>query len=138
MRGNLYLTRPISTVAFTDSGILSASDDGSVRMWDVTTGNQTALFRHKDKVRSAQALGTIVVSGSYDHTIRVWDLKNKNVKDESDQDGMDVDGGSNDSNPGKIDNLVREMNHGAPVEKVIFLKGGAMVCSAGTYCSNIR
>ena len=57
---------------------VSGGDDGTVRVWDLTTGTQRAkLTDHDGQVwrrwRST-ADGATAVSGSDDRTVRVWDL----------------------------------------------------------------
>ena len=58
--------------------LLSASDDRTVRLWDLPSQDSVTTFvGHQDYVRTAdfmpgQASG-ILVSGSYDTTVRLWD-----------------------------------------------------------------
>lgn len=58
--------------------LLSASDDRTVRLWDLPSDESTHTFvGHQDYVRSGafmpgQASG-LLVSGSYDQTVRLWD-----------------------------------------------------------------
>ena len=58
--------------------LLSASDDRTLRLWDLPTEESvTRLTGHQDYVRTAafmpgQASG-ILLSGSYDQTVRLWD-----------------------------------------------------------------
>jgi len=72
-------TGPVESVSVTSDGrrVVSGSDDGAVRVWDLATGRclQT-LEGHTDEVWSVSVTpdGQRAVSGSKDHTVRVWDL----------------------------------------------------------------
>ncbi len=56
--------------------IVSGSADGSVKVWDLTTGECKVLAGHTGVVYSASfnEAGDKIVSGSEDATVRVWDL----------------------------------------------------------------
>ncbi|KAL1996479.1 hypothetical protein VTN49DRAFT_8079 [Thermomyces lanuginosus] len=60
--------------------LASASDDRTVRLWDLSSENSTRVFvGHTDYVRSgafmpgSMASSGMIVSGSYDRTVRLWD-----------------------------------------------------------------
>ncbi len=70
---------PVRTVAVTPDGAraVSGGEDGTVRVWDLATGQQqAALTGHTDWVRAVAvtADGARAVSGGDDGTVRVWDL----------------------------------------------------------------
>lgn len=57
--------------------LFSGSDDGTVKVWDATTGRcQRTLRGHIDGVRTIAACpdGRRLVSGGADETLRIWDL----------------------------------------------------------------
>ncbi|KAI9485310.1 MAG: WD40-repeat-containing domain protein [Benjaminiella poitrasii] len=92
------------------SNILSASDDKTVRIWDIPSGESVNVFEeHEDYVRAgvvSQDNPNLYVSGSYDQTVKLWDMR------------------QSDS--------VMTMNHGAPVESLlIYPNGGAVISSGG-------
>lgn len=58
--------------------LMSASDDQTLRLWDLPSGQSTTKFiGHGDYVRSAAfmpgMLSGMLASGSYDSTVRIWD-----------------------------------------------------------------
>ena len=72
--------RPVHAAAFSPEKvhILSASDDKSVKWWDLPTGQLVTTFNeHEDYVRCAVAGNDLWLSGSYDHTIKLWDTRTK-------------------------------------------------------------
>jgi U3 small nucleolar RNA-associated protein 15 len=65
--------------------LFSASDDRTVRLWDLPSESSARTFvGHTDYVRSggfmpgSMASSGLVVSGSYDRTVRVWDPRVEN------------------------------------------------------------
>eukprot|EP00548_Thalassiothrix_antarctica_P016387 CAMPEP_0194179648 /NCGR_PEP_ID=MMETSP0154-20130528/13058_1 /TAXON_ID=1049557 /ORGANISM="Thalassiothrix antarctica, Strain L6-D1" /LENGTH=618 /DNA_ID=CAMNT_0038895067 /DNA_START=111 /DNA_END=1967 /DNA_ORIENTATION=+ len=101
--------------------IVSAGDDGVVRLWNLDCLKKNKATKkwigHGDSVRSLlvwqprsagkQQQRDVVVSGSYDHTIRVWNLSNDDEDDEQQQQEYACLG---------------IMNHGAPVMALLFMK----------------
>lgn len=93
--------------------LMSASDDKTVRIWDLPGQNSTRTFvGHQDYVRSGQfmpgglgASSNMLVTGSYDSTVRIWDSR--------------VSTGS-----------VLTFKHAAPVEEVLPLPTGTTVLAA--------
>jgi len=96
--------------AGTGTGVVSWSDDKTVKLWDLPTESVVDTFSgHDDYVRGGAVSADqpdMVVSGGYDHKVLVWDRR---------------DG----SRP------TLSMDHGAPVEAVLVLPGGGLVASAG-------
>src|SRR5262249_49279260 len=74
-------TCPISCVAFSPDGrwAVTGSNDGSVRLWEVSTGRQVDRFAgHTKRVWSAAFFpdSRRFVTGSEDHSVRLWDGQN--------------------------------------------------------------
>lgn len=90
--------------------IASFSDDKSVRIWDISTEELILTFDgHTDYVRAgciSPISSDIVVSGSYDHSVNVWDCR-------------------------KNEEPIHKLIHGNPVEAVKVLPNGTMVVTAG-------
>ncbi|KAH6627188.1 UTP15 C terminal-domain-containing protein [Chaetomium sp. MPI-SDFR-AT-0129] len=60
--------------------LMSASDDKTVRLWDLPSNTPSRMFTgHSDYVRSGAFMpggnSNLLVSGSYDETVRVWDAR---------------------------------------------------------------
>lgn len=69
----------IGTVAFSPDGknVVSASDDNTLKLWDVASGRELRTFRgHSGRVVSVAYSpdGKTAVSGSDDNTIKLWDV----------------------------------------------------------------
>lgn len=75
------LDRPVHCTRFSPSKteILSASDDGTVRLWDLPSQTPIHTFAgHSDYVRTCAFLPSnpsLVLSGSYDGTVKLWDAR---------------------------------------------------------------
>ncbi len=95
--------------------LLSGSDDVTVRWWDVALGQQVMrLDGHTDYVRAAEvspASEDTWLTGSYDHTARLWDVR---------ADGR---------------RCSMTLDHGAPIEDLAFFPGGGglAVTAGGNY-----
>jgi WD40 repeat protein len=71
--------RPVRSIAFSPNGqlLVSGSEDNSVRLWDVASGEPLKSLRgHSRAVRSAvfSPDGRLVLSGSEDQTARIWKI----------------------------------------------------------------
>ncbi|KAK9506251.1 hypothetical protein O3M35_008220 [Rhynocoris fuscipes] len=90
--------------------IASFSDDKTVKLWDIPTETLLNEFiSHEDYVRAgatSPVSPTTFVSGSYDKTLKLYDWRSS-------------------TSP------VFTVNHGQPVESVIFLPSGGIFISAG-------
>ncbi|POR31429.1 U3 small nucleolar RNA-associated protein 15 [Tolypocladium paradoxum] len=91
--------------------LLSASDDRTVRLWDLPSSEPTATFvGHNDYVRCANfmpgIMSNMTVSGSYDSTVKLWDPR--------------IGNGS----------AVMTFKHAGPVEDVLPLPSGTTVLAA--------
>ncbi|CAK9178058.1 unnamed protein product [Ilex paraguariensis] len=107
-------SRPVRVVRYPKADklhLFSGGDDAIVKYWDVTTETQIFdLIGHKDYVRCGDVCPVnddMFVSGSYDHKIKLWDIRV--------------------SSSGSV----MEINHGKPVEDVIYLPSGGLIATAG-------
>ena len=72
-------TKMVGSIAFSPDGTIfaSGSDDGTIRLWDVATGEYiTTLEGHTGEVTSLAFSpdGTTLASFSYDHKVKLWDV----------------------------------------------------------------
>jgi U3 small nucleolar RNA-associated protein 15 len=104
--------RPTHAVCFSGdkTHLLSASDDTTVRLWDLAQGEQVLrMGGHTDYVRSAlPASDDLWVTGSYDHSLKLWDVRTKAA--------------------------VMTLVHGMPVEDIDVFLSSRMVASVGGTC----
>ncbi|KAI8633878.1 putative WD-repeat protein [Xylariaceae sp. FL1651] len=69
----------VNAVTFSPNGqlIASASDDGTVRLWDTATGREQRVFKgHSGWVNAVifSPNGQLIASASDDETVRLWDI----------------------------------------------------------------
>src|SRR4051794_11815733 len=96
--------------------VLSGSNDKTVRSWDIATGEQLACLEgHEDYVRCAAvnaATPDVWATGAYDHKVLLWDTRSNQT--------------------------ILSLDHGFPVESVLFFPGGSLLASAGTFFINTQ
>lgn len=89
--------------------LLSFSDDKTVCLWDIPSETNLGSFQgHKDYIRAgafSQASHDLFISGSYDHTVNMYDIRT----------------GSS----------VMSVDHECPVESVLIFPSGGLFISAG-------
>ena len=90
--------------------LMSASDDRTIRLWDLPSQESTLTFvGHQDYVRSGAFMpgqaSNLLLSGSYDQTVKLWD-------------------------PRTPLNAVMTFKHAAPVEDVLPMPSGTTVLAA--------
>ncbi|TFB04276.1 U3 small nucleolar RNA-associated protein 15 [Trichoderma ghanense] len=106
--------QPVWTTKFSPvelTTVLSTSDDRTVRLWDLPSSEPTSTFvGHTDYVRAGSfmpgTMANMVVSGSYDSTVKLWDPRTGN------------------------NSAVMTFKHAAPVESVLPLPTGTTVLAA--------
>lgn len=95
---------------FEPTALMSASDDRTIRLWDLPSQDSTCTFvGHQDYTRTAAFMpgqaSTLLVSGSYDQTIKLWD-------------------------PRAPANAVMTFKHAAPIESVLPMPSGTTILAA--------
>jgi F-box and WD-40 domain protein CDC4 len=65
----------VTCLVLSKDRIISASDDHSIHVYDLLTGEwRLALLGHEGGVWAVAATRDVLVSGSTDRTVRIWDL----------------------------------------------------------------
>lgn len=89
--------------------LVSSSDDGTIRVWDVAAGCEVSCFSESQDYVKALAVcessSSLILAGSYDGFIRLYDCQKKE--------------------------LILSLNHGSPVEAIILASDGRIAISAG-------
>lgn len=89
--------------------IASFSDDTTVKLWDIASEKCVQTYaHHNDYIRAgctSPVAPDIVLSGGYDHHIRMYDTRS--------------------------DEVIFDVDHGSPVESLLFLPTGGIFISAG-------
>ena len=131
--------------------VLLGSAAGPIKVWDVTASAPVALpdlEGHTGWVCSIEASASMVVSGSEDKTVRLWDLRTgKCVRTmEGHTDGVcsvDIDGGCRTAISGSLDKTVRLWDlgsgrcsatlegHSSLVRDVVMHESGSSFLSSG-------
>ena len=80
-----YIVEPVNSIAYSPDGktIISASDDKTLRLWDLEGNKPPIVFRgHEDSVTSVafSPNGKTIVSGSKDNTLRLWNLQGNQLQ----------------------------------------------------------
>ncbi|KCV69060.1 hypothetical protein H696_04480 [Fonticula alba] len=106
---------PVRATAFASDNVtvISASDDRTVKLWDLSADEPKQEFTttddgHSDYIRTMVPNldnPNLFLTGSYDHTVKLWDARTAGA--------------------------VMTMEHGAPVECVRLFPGGSVALSAG-------
>ncbi|KJX96051.1 small nucleolar ribonucleoprotein complex subunit Utp15 [Zymoseptoria brevis] len=118
-RGESAHKLPVHVVRWSPSvltDLMSCSDDRTVRVWDLTEdAAKWTGIGHEDYVRSGGYLpgqgGNMVVSGSYDQTVRIWDTRQQNNR------------------------AAMVFKFGAPIEDVLTLNSLSIAAAAGNEVS---
>ncbi|XP_010250528.1 PREDICTED: protein SLOW WALKER 1-like [Nelumbo nucifera] len=111
LRGHSRSVRLVRYARLDKLHLFSGGDDALVKYWDVASETELINFQgHKDYVRcgfASPASSDMFATGSYDHTVRLWDARVSSLSS------------------------VLQLNHGKPVEDVIFLPSGGLIATAG-------
>jgi RNA polymerase sigma factor (sigma-70 family) len=74
-------TGAVNAAAFNDENgkrLVTAGEDGCVRVWDATTGQSSAVLKgHTGPVKAVVVSrdGSVIVSGSADKSVKVWEVR---------------------------------------------------------------
>jgi WD40 repeat protein len=68
-------TKVLSLVFYGPHHLATAGSDNQIRLWDVTTKEETGCLRgHTGSVAALECQGKVLVSAGYDTTVRIWDV----------------------------------------------------------------
>lgn len=74
IRSVMAHTDDVLAVALKGAGFVSASADGSIKIWSEGFQFKESLCDHQGIVLSLTTSGNYLISGSNDHTIKFWDM----------------------------------------------------------------
>jgi di- and tripeptidase len=74
IRSVMAHTDDVLAVSIKSSGFVSASADGSIKIWSEGFQFRESLVDHQGIVLSLTTSGHYLISGSNDHTIKFWDM----------------------------------------------------------------
>ncbi|KAI9269351.1 hypothetical protein BY458DRAFT_187021 [Sporodiniella umbellata] len=74
IRSVMAHTDDVLAITIKGSGFVSASADGSIRLWDENFQLTESLTEHQGIMLSLTTRGNYLISGSSDHSIKFWDI----------------------------------------------------------------
>lgn len=116
--------------------LVSASTDETVRLWDLTNGDEIGRLKgHEGVVKCLQVEGSVAVTGGQDGNIRVWDLEKAEEEAETQTaakmaSNKSSDGARTPIPDGRDDGLMREGDLGS-IEPVGESEGSCMMRLSG-------
>jgi len=60
-----------------DTSVVTAGGDGTVRIWNVSSGSELPVFSHTDRIRDAALNNqdSLLLTGSFDDSVAIWDIE---------------------------------------------------------------
>lgn len=117
---------------------MTASQDETVRLWDLCSGNDVGYLRgHHGVVKCLQVEDQLCLTGGADTNVDIWDLRKveiyENETARTEQDGhtskLITDGTAPDGSPGSDGACMRTLEgHSQPVSS-LFFEGNVLVRS---------
>ena len=68
-------SHPVNVVKSIEKAFVACATNNDISIWDIPTGELVTTLSHADTVKDLKVLNSRLLSGSYDHTMKLWNLE---------------------------------------------------------------